>query len=40
MMAGCDQIIIITGRGKRVEDHFDVGYELEKCSKSARSWTC
>ena len=31
MAAGCDQIIIITGRGKRaIEDHFDVSYELEK----------
>jgi UTP--glucose-1-phosphate uridylyltransferase len=29
--AGCDQIIIITGRGKQaIEDHFDVSYELEK----------
>jgi UTP--glucose-1-phosphate uridylyltransferase len=31
MTAGCDQIIIITGRGKQaIEDHFDVSYELEK----------
>ena len=31
MTAGCDQIIIITGRGKTaIEDHFDVSYELEK----------
>ncbi|HYX67665.1 MAG TPA: UTP--glucose-1-phosphate uridylyltransferase GalU [Terriglobales bacterium] len=31
MAAGCDQIIIVTGRGKRaIEDHFDVSYELEK----------
>jgi UTP--glucose-1-phosphate uridylyltransferase len=29
--AGCDQIIIITGRGKQaIEDHFDVSYELER----------
>jgi len=29
--SGCDQIIIITGRGKQaIEDHFDVSYELEK----------
>jgi UTP--glucose-1-phosphate uridylyltransferase len=29
--AGCDQIIIVTGRGKQaIEDHFDVSYELEK----------
>src|SRR5215475_2668700 len=28
--AGCDQIVIITGRGKQaIEDHFDVSYELE-----------
>ncbi|HXZ29036.1 MAG TPA: UTP--glucose-1-phosphate uridylyltransferase GalU [Terriglobales bacterium] len=31
MAAGCDQIILVTGRGKRaIEDHFDVSYELEK----------
>ncbi len=31
MAAGCDQIIIITGRGKQaIEDHFDFSYELEK----------
>src|SRR6266516_1323920 len=31
LSAGCDQIIIITGRGKQaIEDHFDVSYELEK----------
>ncbi|HUK25898.1 MAG TPA: UTP--glucose-1-phosphate uridylyltransferase GalU [Terriglobales bacterium] len=31
LRAGCDQIIIITGRGKQaIEDHFDVSYELEK----------
>ena len=30
LAAGCDQIIIITGRGKAsIEDHFDVSYELE-----------
>jgi UTP--glucose-1-phosphate uridylyltransferase len=29
--SGCDQIIIVTGRGKTaIEDHFDVSYELEK----------
>jgi UTP--glucose-1-phosphate uridylyltransferase len=28
--SGCDQIIIVTGRGKTaIEDHFDVSYELE-----------
>jgi UTP--glucose-1-phosphate uridylyltransferase len=28
--AGCEQIIIVTGRGKSaIEDHFDVSYELE-----------
>jgi UTP--glucose-1-phosphate uridylyltransferase len=31
MAAGCDQIVIITGRGKQsIEDHFDVSYELER----------
>src|SRR3989475_1299649 len=31
LSAGCDQILIITGRGKQaIEDHFDVSYELEK----------
>ena len=31
LSAGCNQIIIITGRGKSaIEDHFDVSYELEK----------
>ncbi len=30
MASGCDQIIIVTGRGKTaIEDHFDVSYELE-----------
>jgi UTP--glucose-1-phosphate uridylyltransferase len=30
LAAGCDQIIIVTGRGKSaMEDHFDVSYELE-----------
>jgi UTP--glucose-1-phosphate uridylyltransferase len=30
MSSGCDQILIITGRGKQaIEDHFDVSYELE-----------
>ena len=31
LASGCDQIIIVTGRGKQaIEDHFDVSYELEK----------
>jgi UTP--glucose-1-phosphate uridylyltransferase len=31
LAAGCNQIIMITGRGKTaIEDHFDVSYELEK----------
>jgi UTP--glucose-1-phosphate uridylyltransferase len=31
LASGCDQIIMITGRGKTaIEDHFDVSYELEK----------
>ncbi len=30
LAAGCDQIIIITGRGKSsIEDHFDVSFELD-----------
>jgi UTP--glucose-1-phosphate uridylyltransferase len=31
LAAGCDQIIIVTGRGKTaIEDHFDVSFELER----------
>jgi UTP--glucose-1-phosphate uridylyltransferase len=31
LASGCDQIIIVTGRGKTaIEDYFDVSYELEK----------
>jgi UTP--glucose-1-phosphate uridylyltransferase len=31
LAAGCNQIIMVTGRGKSaIEDHFDVSYELEK----------
>ncbi len=31
MASGCDQIVIVTGRGKTsIEDHFDISYELEK----------
>ena len=31
LASGCDQIIIITGRGKQaIEDHFDVSFELEQ----------
>jgi UTP--glucose-1-phosphate uridylyltransferase len=31
LQSGCDQIIMVTGRGKSaIEDHFDVSYELEK----------
>src|SRR3974377_103360 len=31
LQSGCDQIIIVTGRGKSaIEDHFDSSYELEK----------
>ncbi len=31
LAAGCNQILIITGRGKSaIEDHFDTSYELEK----------
>jgi UTP--glucose-1-phosphate uridylyltransferase len=33
--AGCDEIIIITGRGKgAIEDHFDKSYELEALLES------
>ena len=32
--SGCDQIIMVTGRGKSaIEDHFDVSYELETMLK-------
>jgi UTP--glucose-1-phosphate uridylyltransferase len=35
LAAGCDQIIIVTGRGKQaIEDHFDVSYELEMMLES------
>jgi UTP--glucose-1-phosphate uridylyltransferase len=31
LAAGCNQIIMITGRGKQaIEDHFDVSFELER----------
>jgi UTP--glucose-1-phosphate uridylyltransferase len=31
LAAGCDQIIMVTGRGKTaIEDHFDQSYELEQ----------
>jgi UTP--glucose-1-phosphate uridylyltransferase len=31
MASGCNQILIVTGRGKQsIEDHFDVSYELER----------
>jgi UTP--glucose-1-phosphate uridylyltransferase len=31
LAAGCDQVIIVTRRGKQsIEDHFDASYELEK----------
>ncbi|TLS68103.1 UTP--glucose-1-phosphate uridylyltransferase GalU [Mariprofundus erugo] len=36
LAAGMDQIIIVTGRGKRaIEDHFDISAELEANLKSA-----
>ncbi|HVZ15558.1 MAG TPA: UTP--glucose-1-phosphate uridylyltransferase GalU [Terriglobales bacterium] len=35
MAAGCDQIVMVTGRGKTaIEDHFDVSYELEQLLES------
>src|SRR5215472_6327435 len=31
LASGCDEIVIVTGRGKSaMEDHFDISYELEK----------
>lgn len=31
LAAGCNQIVMITGRGKQaIEDHFDVSFELER----------
>ncbi len=34
--AGCDELIFVTGRGKRaIADHFDVSYELEMELESA-----
>src|SRR5438270_2136965 len=31
LAAGCNQIIMVTGRGKSaIEDHFDISYEIEK----------
>src|SRR5579884_3758589 len=37
LAAGCDQIIIVTGRGKTaIEDHFDQSYELESILEEKR----
>jgi UTP--glucose-1-phosphate uridylyltransferase len=37
LAAGCNQIIMVTGRGKSaIEDHFDVSYELEKMLEERR----
>jgi UTP--glucose-1-phosphate uridylyltransferase len=31
LASGCDEIVIVTGRGKSaIEDHFDISFELEK----------
>jgi UTP--glucose-1-phosphate uridylyltransferase len=39
MAAGCNQIIIVTGRGKTaIEDHFDVSYELEKILEEKKKY--
>jgi len=39
MASGCDQIIIVTGRGKQaIEDHFDVSYELEKMLEERKKY--
>jgi UTP--glucose-1-phosphate uridylyltransferase len=41
LQSGIQNIIIVTGRGKTaIEDHFDVSFELEICSKSAARRTC
>src|SRR5512141_2801005 len=35
--SGIDEIVLITGRGKRaIEDHFDVSFELEEDLKAKR----
>src|SRR5438270_11090837 len=37
LAAGCDQIIIVTGRGKSaIEDHFDVRSEERRVGKECR----
>ncbi len=37
--SGIEQIVIITGRGKRaIEDHFDVSFELEEALKQQRKY--
>ncbi len=37
--AGCDQLIFVTGRGKRaIADHFDVSFELEMELEAAEKW--
>src|SRR5713226_7494786 len=37
LAAGCNQIIMVTGRGKTaIEDHFDVSYELERILESKK----
>ncbi len=39
LAAGCDQIVIVTGRGKSaIEDYFDISYELE-CTLEKRGKT-
>ena len=42
LASGCDDIIIVTGRGKTVmEDHFDISFELEKtCWSRAAKRRC
>jgi len=41
MAAGCDQIIIITGRGKtRLKTTLTSVTNWKRCWKSAASWTC
>ena len=39
VQSGIEQIIIITGRGKRaIEDHFDVSFELEEALKQQKKY--
>jgi len=40
LASGCDQIIIVTSRGKSaIEDHFDISYELERALQAKNKTT-